>query len=62
MNERMIRQPNGRIIGRIRDTGDRIEARTAGGVLIGWYCKNSDWTRYADGRLYCLGNGVQMLI
>ena len=62
MNEKLIRQPNGRIIGRIRDLPDRIEARTSGGVLLGWYCKVSDRTRYSNSELYSLGNAVQMLL
>jgi len=62
MLEKIIRQPNGKIIGRIRDLPDRIEARTSGGVLLGWYCKVSDRTRFRGGEIYCLGNAVKMLL
>lgn len=62
MNEQVIRYPNGKIIGRIRDMPDRIEARTAGGILLGWYCKVSDRTRFANGVQYAIGNAVRMLL
>ena len=60
MQEHIIRYPNGKIIGRIRELPDRIEARTSGGVLLGWYCKVSDRTRYASGELAALGNAVRV--
>ena len=62
MHEQIIRYPNGKIIGRIRDTPDRIEARTSGGELLGWYCKVSDRTRYSNGEVFALGNAVRMLL
>lgn len=62
MNEQIIRYPNGQIIGRIRELPDRIEARTSGGVLLGWYCKVSDRTRYATGVQFAIGNAVRMLL
>jgi hypothetical protein len=62
MLEKIIRKPSGKIIGRIRDLPDRIEARTSGGVLLGWYCKVSDRTRYSGGEVFALGNAVKMLL
>lgn len=60
-NEKQIRSSQGVLLGRIIDMGNRIEARAASGVLLGWYCKASDNTRKADGYLLCWGNGVHML-
>lgn len=62
MNEKIIRGPNFKIIGRIRDTPGRIEARKSSGVLIGWYDKQSDITRYSSGEVYSFGNAVSMLL
>jgi len=62
MSEQQIRLPNGQLLGRIIDRGNRIEARGRNGILLGWYCKASNNTRLATGHLYCLGNGVQMLL
>ena len=62
MTEQQIRLPNGQLLGRIIDVGNRIEARGTNGILLGWYCKASNNTRLATGHLYCWGNGIQMLL
>lgn len=61
MNEKILRKPNGTIIGRIRDLGGRIEARSGGGALLGWYDPGSDKTRKASGELVSMGNTLSML-
>lgn len=62
MNEQVIRCPNGKIIGRLIDFPERIEARSSKGILIGWYCKGADQTRCASGKLFALGNAVRTLL
>ena len=62
MSEVIIRKPNGAIIGRLRDLGSRIEARTSGGQLLGWYDVAADRTRKANGELFALGNLVRGLL
>lgn len=62
MNETIIRRPNGSIIGCIRYLEAQIEARTPGGVLLGWYDRASDQTRRTNGELVALGNAVQTLL
>jgi len=57
----IIRSSNHKIIGRIRELPDRIEARTAGGVLLGWYDKSTDRTRCSGGELFSIGNVLSML-
>lgn len=60
--ENQIRSPQGILLGRIIDAGNRIEARKASGLLMGWYCKTTNSTRKADGYLFCWGNGVHLLL
>ncbi len=62
MKQRYVRQPNGRVIGLIRDFPERTEARTSGGVLLGWYDKISDSTRHANGQLFAWGDAVSQLL
>jgi hypothetical protein len=62
MNEQVIRYPNGRIMGRLIEFPQRIEARNPNGILIGWYCKGANQTRCASGQLFALGNAVRSLL
>jgi len=59
--QQIIRSADHKIIGRLRELPDRIEARTSGGILLGWYDKSSDRTRYANGVLFAIGNTITML-
>lgn len=61
MNETTIRRPDGSIIGRVRHSGKRIEARTSEGRLLGWYCRTTDRTRKPDGQLFAIGYALEML-
>lgn len=61
MIEQVIRRPNGQILGRIWINGDRQEARTAGGVLLGWYEALPNKTRLSNGTMLSLGNTLTLL-
>ncbi len=56
-----IRTTGGQVIGLTRDLSDRIEARTQGGVLLGWYDKKQDYTRRANGTVVSHGNSLASL-
>ena len=61
MNQQIIRKTNGQVIGRIVDQPSRIEARTSGGVLLGWYEKSTNRSRYANGVPFAFGNVISTL-
>ena len=61
MKEKTIRRPDGSIIGRVRHFGNRIEARTVNGKLLGWYCQTTDRTRKPNGQLFAIGYALEML-
>ncbi len=52
-----VRDPAGRTLGFIEDTGGtRVEARDAAGRLLAYYDKHLNQTRHPDGRLFGRGN------
>lgn len=59
--EKIIRDKHGKIIGRVRELPNKIEARNPGGILLGWYDKSSNKTRYANGKVHSIGNAITML-
>jgi hypothetical protein len=52
-----VRDPAGRTLGFIEDTGGtRVEPRDAAGRLLAYYDKHLNQTRHPDGRLFGSGN------
>ena len=62
MSKKTVRDPYGKILGTLEDTGDRIVARDFYGVILGSYRKNDDTTRDFYGRIITKGNAVIGLI
>lgn len=57
-----LRDPHGKLIGKIRDTGYRLEIRTPTGKLLGWYDPKSNVTRTSTGKLVGKGNFLTTLL
>ena len=59
---RQIRDKNGRLIGLIKDIGNRTEIRNEKGQLKGFYLKDLNQTRNKEGKLIAIGNVLTTLL
>jgi hypothetical protein len=59
---RELRDRNGRLLGKITETGGRLEIRDAAGRLKGKYDPRTDKTYDANGRLAGTGNLLAALV
>lgn len=57
-----LRDRQGRLLGRIREVGGKLEIRDAAGRLKGRYDPRTDQTRDASGRLVGRGNLLTRLL
>lgn len=62
MPDQELRDRNNRLIGKIRQVGNRYEGRDAGNYLKGTYDPNTDETRDANNRFIGKGNLLSSLI
>ena len=63
METKYLRDKQGRIVGMLRDAGDRTELlNQAGNTVLGWYDASRDETRDGKGRIIGLGNLLLTLL
>jgi hypothetical protein len=57
-----LKDPRGKLIGKIRDTRYRLEIRNPNGKLLGWYDPKSNVTKTSTGKLVGKGNLLTSLL
>lgn len=62
MTDQELRDSTGRLIGKIRMSGNKFEGRDAAGRLKGTYDPRSNETRVGSGKLFGKGNLLSTLI
>lgn len=62
MSNGELKDPHGRLLGRIRQVGQVLELRDAHGHLLGRYDPRSDTTRDPHGRVIGRGNLLTSLL
>lgn len=62
MTEQDLRDPTGKLIGKIKKAGERFELRGVTGKLMGRYDPKTNETRSDTGKLIGKGNLLTMLL
>lgn len=63
METKYLRDKRGRVLGMVRETGERTELlNQAGNTVLGWYDASRDETRDGAGRIVGLGNLLLTLL
>jgi len=62
MSGEELRDKGGKLLGRIKEVGGKLELRDSGGKLLGRYDPKADQTRDTGGRLIGKGNLLATLL
>jgi len=62
MNEQVLRDKHGTLLGKIKEVSGQLELRNSHGILLGKYNPKTDQTRDRHGVLVGKGNLLTMLL